>query len=223
MKKIGIITIGQSPRADVVTEMLPFFGESIDVLERGALDGLSLDKVKSLFPEKDMTPLCTRMSDGTEVVIGKEKILPRIERAVNELDKNNVDIILLLCLGSFPSFEASCLILHPKRIVDRCIESLINKRHRLGIVIPIPEQEDWVRKNFLRITPRIAVTDASPYGEKQRITQAGKVLGDANCDLIVLYCMGHRREFAEEIRTMTKKPVILSSSLVARTIGGLLE
>lgn len=223
MKKIGIITIGQSPRTDVITEILPFFGENIEVLERGALDGLSLEKVKNFAPEKGTTPLCTRMSDGTEVVVAKEKILPQIERAVNQLDACKVDIILLLCLGSFPRFEASCLILHPKRIVDRCVEGLIDARHRLGVVIPIPEQEDWVRESFSRVTPLITVTDASPYGDKKRIAKAGKVLLDANCDLIVMYCMGHSRKFAGEIRRTTGKPVILSSALVARTIGELLE
>ena len=34
-KKIGIITIGQSPRTDVVPEMTAFFGEGVEVLERG--------------------------------------------------------------------------------------------------------------------------------------------------------------------------------------------
>jgi protein AroM len=40
-KKIGIITIGQSPRTDVVPEMSALFGEGVEVLECGALDGLS--------------------------------------------------------------------------------------------------------------------------------------------------------------------------------------
>ena len=30
MKKIGIVTIGQSPRPDVVEEMAPFFGKKVN-------------------------------------------------------------------------------------------------------------------------------------------------------------------------------------------------
>jgi protein AroM len=53
--------------------------------------------------------------------------------------------------------------------------------------------------------------------------RAGKVLKEANCDLIVMYCMGFTRKLAKEIRSVTGKPVILSSSIVARTVGELLE
>ena len=32
-KRIGVITIGQSPRMDVMLEMTPFFGPNIELLE----------------------------------------------------------------------------------------------------------------------------------------------------------------------------------------------
>ncbi len=223
MKKIGIVTIGQSPRPDVVKEMVPFFGKNVSVLEKGALDGLTLEQVKEFSPDNGMIPLCTRMNNGYEVIIAKEKILPRIEQSINEFDKNKVSLILLLCVGSFPYFESSCLIIQPQRIVDRCVESLISEKHHLGIIIPIPDQEDWACENFARVTPRITVTDASPHGDRSRILRASKVLKEADCDLIVMYCMGFTRELAKEVRSVTRKPVILSSSIVARTIGELLE
>lgn len=223
MKKIGIVTIGQSPRPDVVKEMSFYFGENINILERGALDGLALEQVKKLSPEAGMMPLCTRMSDGTEVIIAKEKIIPLIQHSIHELNENNVSIILLLCVGSFPYFESDCLILYPQRIVDRCVESLIGRTHHLGIIIPLPEQEDWARDNFSLLTPQITVTDISPYGDLSRLSHAIKDIKDANCDLIVMYCMGFTREIAKEVRRLTGKPVILSNSIVARTIGELLE
>jgi protein AroM len=223
MKKIGIVTIGQSPRPDVVKEMAPFFGENVSVLERGALDGLTLEQVKELSPEEGMLPLATRMTDGTEVIIAKEKILPQIERLIQELNENKVSIILLLCVGAFPLFKSACLVVYPQYIVDRCVESLINETHHLGIVVPVPEQEDWVRESYSHITSRITVTDASPYGDLSRISQASKILKEADCDLIVMYCMGFTRELTKEVRAQTGKPVILSSSIVARTIGELLE
>jgi protein AroM len=223
MKKIGIVTIGQSPRPDVVKEMSPFFGENINILERGALDGLAIEQVKELSPERDMLPFCTRMSDGTEVIIAKEKIIPLIQQSIQELNENNVSIVLLLCVGSFPYFESNALILYPQRIVDRCVESLVDRTHHLGIVIPLPEQEDWARDNFSLITPQITITDISPYSDLSRLPHAIEELQDANCDLIVMYCMGFTREITKEVRRLTGKPVILSNSIVARTIGELLE
>ena len=130
---------------------------------------------------------------------------------------------MLLCVGSFPQFESACLVVYPQYIVDRCVESLIDETHHLGIVVPVPEQEGWVRESYSHITSLITVTDASPYGDLSRFSRVSKILKEADCDLIVMYCMGFTRELTKEVRTLTGKPVILSSSLVARTIGELLE
>lgn len=222
-KKIGIITIGQSPRTDVVPEMTAFFGEGIEVLERGALDGLTLEQVREYAPDAGMVHLCTRMRDGSEVVVAKEKLLPRIQEAIDELNLERVALILLMCVGEFPQFRSTSLVVEPQKIVDHCVEGLIGASHRLGIVIPIPEQEAWVRETFSKITDSITVTVASPYAEQNDLLTAAATLNEAACDLIVMYCMGFNRQLTRSIREITAKPVIVSSTIVARTVGELLE
>lgn len=222
-KKIGIITIGQSPRTDVVPEMTAFFGEGIEVLERGALDGLTLEQVREYAPDAGMVHLCTRMRDGSEVVVAKEKLLPRIQEAIDELNLERVALILLMCVGEFPQFRSTSLVVEPQKIVDHCVEGLIGASHRLGIVIPIPEQEAWVRETFSKITDSITVTVASPYAEQNDLLTAAATLNEAACDLIVMYCMGFNRQLTRPIREITAKPVIVSSTIVARTVGELLE
>jgi protein AroM len=222
-KKIGIITIGQSPRTDVVPEMTAFFGEGVEVLERGALDGLSLEQVRTYEPEAGMIHLCTCMRDGSEVVVAKEKLLPRIQEAVDDLNRKQVTLILLLCVGEFPQFRSTCMVVEPQKIVDHCIEGLIGASHRLGIVIPIAEQEGWVRETFSKLTPSVTVAVASPYAGQNDLSAAASILNEAACDLIVMYCMGFNRQLTRPIREITAKPVIVSSAIVARTIGELLE
>ncbi|MBW1864462.1 MAG: AroM family protein [Deltaproteobacteria bacterium] len=222
-KKIGIITIGQSPRKDVVPEMTLFFGNNVEVLEAGALDGLTPDQVKTYYPENGMTHLVSRMRDGTEIIVAKEKLIPRIETAIIDLNRKSVSLILLLCVGNFPQFQSACLIVEPQKIVDHCIEGLIGASHRLGIVIPIAEQEDWVRETFSELTTSITVTVASPYAGQNDLLAAAAILNEAACDLIVMYCMGFNRQLTRPIREITAKPVIVSSAIVARTIGELLE
>ena len=39
--KVGAITIGQSPRTDVVQELFPLMGEQVELIQAGALDGLT--------------------------------------------------------------------------------------------------------------------------------------------------------------------------------------
>ena len=161
--------------------------------------------------------------DGSEVVVAKEKLLPKIQKAIDDLNREQVALILLLCVGEFPQFRSTCLVVEPQKIVDHCIQGLIGASHRLGIVIPIAEQEDWVRETFSKLTSAITVAVASPYGGEADLIRAAKKLSEAACDLIVMYCMGFNRQLTRPVREITAKPVIVSSAIVARTVGELLE
>jgi protein AroM len=114
-------------------------------------------------------------------------------------------------------------VVEPQKIVDHCIQGLIGASHRLGIVIPIAEQEDWVRETFSTLTDAVTVTVASPYAGEDDLIRAAKALNEAACDLIVMYCMGFNRQLTRPVREITAKPVIVSSAIVARTVGELLE
>jgi len=221
-KTIGLITIGQSPRTDVVTDMKPFFGDHVKIIEMGALDRLNIQQVQGLQPEESMIHLVTRMRDGTEVVIGKEKILPRIQQCIGDLNRRKVNLIMLLCVGKFPEFLSSCLVIEPQCVVDRFIESIIKPKHHLGVIIPLIEQESWVRDTFLAVTPNLTIISASPYSDPSSISKAGQNLKDAGCDLILMYCMGFNLRNATEVRSVANLPVVLSNTIVARSTGELL-
>ena len=50
MTKVGLITVGQSPRSDVVPDMAAILGGDVEILEAGALDGLSREQIAPLAP-----------------------------------------------------------------------------------------------------------------------------------------------------------------------------
>lgn len=65
-RKIGAVTVGQSPRTDITTDADTFFHGQVEILESGALDSYSLEEVQSLSrPEGDYL-LTSRMRDGAE-------------------------------------------------------------------------------------------------------------------------------------------------------------
>ncbi len=47
---VGLVTIGQSPRSDVVPEIAALIGPGVDVQEAGALDGLGHSEIEALAP-----------------------------------------------------------------------------------------------------------------------------------------------------------------------------
>ena len=223
MKKIGMITIGQSPRPDVVPEIKKILGTGIDVLEAGALDGLSLEEVKRFSPGKRDYVLCTRMSDGTEVVIGKRFILPRMQRCIDLLTGKGAEIILFLCTGKFPEFSCGRLLIEPQRVLDNFLVALDGKKQKIGLMIPLQDQMAQARKKYSRMKGEIAIQAASPYAKKDEVVPAARALKKADPHVIVMHCIGYTQAMKDRVREITGKPVILARSLVARTLKEMLS
>jgi protein AroM len=207
---IGSITVGQSPRDDIMPAMRETMGHGVRVLERGALDGLSLDEIRSLSPREGMSPLCTRLVDGTEVV-------------VDELNRAGVALIILLCTGQFPGFRSNSLVLQAQRIVDRCVEAVICEHNTMGLVVPLAEQVEQIKRNLSHITSKIIGVSASPYESPDAVPKAAAFLREKDVDLVVMHCMGFTNGHRGVMREVTGKPVILANSIVARTIGELVQ
>ena len=52
MKKIGLITIGQTPRDDVIPDIAPLFSSEVELLQAGALDGLTAQDIAMFAPQE---------------------------------------------------------------------------------------------------------------------------------------------------------------------------
>ena len=64
MKKIGFITIGQSPRDDIMQDIFPLISNDTEILQRGALDGLSEEDLKAIAPKPGDTVLVSSLRNG---------------------------------------------------------------------------------------------------------------------------------------------------------------
>ena len=85
MTKIGAITVGQSPRVDVIPEMEPILGDSFEILQMGGLDGLSKEEIAAFKPRENDHILVSRLTDGSSVTFGESYILPRLQDCIHTL------------------------------------------------------------------------------------------------------------------------------------------
>ena len=63
MKKIGAITVGQSPRVDLIPEIQPILGDSVEIIQAGALDGLSKEEIAKFVPRPGENVLVSRLTE----------------------------------------------------------------------------------------------------------------------------------------------------------------
>jgi protein AroM len=223
LKKAGMITIGQSPRIDIVPEMREVMGPEIEIMEAGALDGLTLEEVKRFYPRRRDYILCTRMSDGTEVVVAKRFILPRVQQCIDLLTERGAEILVFICTGHFPPFSSKRLFVEAQKIVDHFILALHGENERMGLLIPLSDQIEQARRKYRRLKGEMIIRSASPYASEDEVTQTAKELKKADPHLIVMHCMGYTQAMKKKVMEITGKPTILARSLVARAVKELIS
>src|SRR5207237_2075510 len=132
--RIGMVTIGQAPRADVVPDMAALL-PGVEIVEAGALDGLDRTAIASLAPEGDDEILVTRLADGSAVFVGKSRVLPRVKARIAALEDQGVALTVLLCTGAFPRIAARRPLLVPQQVLLGVLRGLSHPG-RLGVLTP---------------------------------------------------------------------------------------
>jgi len=214
--RVGMVTIGQTPRNDVVPEIQTLLGSAIEILQCGALDGLSLEEVRKLAPTSGDSILVTRMRNGEEVTVGESRVLPRVQQCVNNLAPR-CDVLAMLCTGQFPELVSDRMIVMPDALLDGVVNSIQGVR-TIGAFIPSAEQKAQALERWKRPDRSVVVESASPYSERDVVTPAAQKIAVSKPDLIVLDCMGYTFRTREVVKKATGKPVILPRSVLARSI-----
>ena len=210
--KIGMITIGQSPRNDVVTEIRDILGP-VEIVERGCLDELTKEQMESLKPKEREPFLVTLLRDGSSVRVSREKVTNLLQQRIHELERN-VDLIVLLCTGDFANLKSKKLIIEPGKLIRELVLGMVAEEKKLGVIIPSAEQIEQTKKKWGDVNLVVAV--ASPYENQEELQEAARTLQAKNIHLTVLDCIGYTRQMKQKVKEITGKPVILSRTVVAR-------
>lgn len=236
--KLGMVTIGQAPRVDVVPEMAELLGPAVEILERGALDGLSRAQVAALAPGPDDEVLVTRLADGSSVFVGKHQIVPCVQQRIEELEAEGVAMTVLLCTGTFPRLRATRPLVEPDKILLGTLRG-VRFEGRLGVLAPsarhVPQTEArWLSYGFDPV-----VVSLSPYdlpsglptspgtlpggtATTASVGPAAEAFRAGGVGLVLLDCMGFRRQTRQELQAALGVPVLVANLLVARVVAELL-
>ena len=217
---VGLITIGQSPRVDVVPDMAKVIGPGVEIREAGALDGLDRAQINALAPGAGDEILVTRLCDGSPVFVAKRHVTARVQTKVTELERGGATLTALLCTGAFPRLAASRPFIQPQPVLLGVLRGM-SWPGRLGVLTPslphVPQTDRrWRTDGFDPV-----VVPLSPYEEEDpaAVARAAESLREAGAGLVVMDCMGFRRKTRDELQSLTGAPVLLANLLVARVIA----
>lgn len=214
-RRVAFVTIGQSPRTDVVPAILAHVGPGVEAVEVGVLDGLGRDAIARLAPAAGEHTLVSRLVDGAEVTLGKPAVQRRLQAIMDDLDARGFFLIVLLCTGTFPGLRSRTLLVEAQRVVDHTVAALSEDR-TVGVMVPLPQQVDEV--HVAGDHRSLVFAHASPYSD-QRFEEAARELGKV--DLIVMHCIGYSEAMRQRVAAVVDTPILLARRLVAGAVAQL--
>jgi protein AroM len=217
MSKIGMLTIGQSPREDILPEFQEILGEEYEVIEVGALDELKKEDIERIEFQPDDYILVSRMRDGTEIRTTKRFVLPLIQMKITELEDNGVKLIVIMCTGRFPNFKSRRLIVTPQEIIKGVLKGIL-KGGKLGVVYPAKEQTIKAESDYGGDGVQTYADNLSPYKGQDDIEDLAERLSKQDLNLVLLNCFGFSSEVKRIVANRTGLPVIQSNTLIARVL-----
>lgn len=216
--RLGVVTIGQTPRTDLTPELEPLL-PGVELVERGVLDGLTQGEIAELAPAADDHTLTTRLADGGSTVIGERAVMGRLPGLLTELE-TEVDAILLACTGPFPRIAHRKPFFVPDRIIAHAVAAAAPAGAAVGIIAPLPAQiPDTVAKfaSVLGEETPVLVAASSPYtGSDDDLRRAARDLAAQGAALLAMDCFGYTAEMRAVVAEETGLPVIVARSIAAR-------
>ena len=219
VQTVGAVTMGQTPRDDIVPELEAALGPGYEIEQVGVLDGLSAAEIEAQSGRSARGRIVTRLRDGREVRVRHKLVTRRFQECVEDLD-GRVAMILVLCTGDLPQVETRVPMLYPGRLLQGLTASL--GVERLGVLTPAAGQIRPQRRRWRSAARRVFVADVSPYGPPEAFEQAAERLERKRVEVVVLDCIGYTQAMQRRVRDRLHVPALASLSVLGRIAAEML-
>lgn len=217
---VAFVSIGQSPREDIVSDFDKLWGNTFRILEVGALDDLSPAEIKSLAPVPGESDLITRLRDGQAVYLSHERLLPYMEQALEKACRRGADKAVVLCTGDFSKLATPVPLLMPSQVLAHSVASVVKPGDKLTIVVPTQGQADeaaarWSERGF-----EVAkVIVESPFDDHRALFAVLK--SDRTVQTtqgLIADCFGFGIAFMDSVAEFYDKPIFVARKLIAHLL-----
>jgi DNA-binding CsgD family transcriptional regulator len=213
------LSVGQSPRTDIIDDMLTNLDLPIEALEVGALDGLSDAAINELRVRPGETSIVTRLADGSDIVVSKPRIAERMAKIAAAFQPNEFDLVVILSTGLFRDFESTCPMVNAQRAMESTVISLAAHGSAVGLIQPLQQQIDEL--DIPALAPYRVTASYAADGDKRLLASA--LVDLAETEIIILNSVSFTEADRQTVARASGKPVVLARRIVASAIRLLLH
>lgn len=221
IRKLGTITPGQAPRADITPLLEAALPPGVELVQYGILDGLTPEEIAHRFaPVENQPVIISRLLDESSVVMDKAMVEGAFQALVNRLESEGCGTILLLCTGKFDHLSATrAHLIEPQKILAPVLKALTEGR-RIGVLVPLAEQIESEKTKWAGLSEDPVVAAVSPYlGGDKELRAAARRLADQGAEILLTDCMGFVETHRRAAREASGLPVLLSTALIAKLVA----
>lgn len=221
-RRLGIATIGQAPRDDIVRLFSTHAPKGTEVMLRGCLDDLTPDAIAARSPLNGDDTLYTRLRGGRDVTISKRHVIERAPETLARLRADGADALVFACTGDFPAMAGDAGVIFPSRILNGLATALLPKG-RLGLLVPLPEQIPKLSAKWARPGIEVVAEALVPSGDADAVRAAAERLAARKPDLVAMDCMSYTPATKSAAAAVLGVPILLAITAVSRVVEELLD
>lgn len=216
--KLCIMPLGQTPRDDWAGPIQEIVGDSVEVIQRGCLDGLTYEEIVNLDQRPDDHMLATALpsAGGKRISFAKRHVLARMQDHLDALGEEGIDAVAVCCSEAWPTFEFKGHWIEVAKVMHDMVKGMDYKGP--GVVFyhvegqrqaTIDRWTDFDNISFVYLEPGQSDED------REKIMQE---LEEAGVKFAVLDCFGFSRILKDEIQDRLNIPVYLPMTSLANAV-----
>lgn len=212
--RIAIVTVGRSPRTEVVRQIRAVLGDH-HYEEFGALDGLSNAEIAAAAPRQGELALFTRLSDERDTIVRASFIQDRLKVLLPAIDSQNFTMIIVATTGLFQPVKSRTPLINGQKAIDAWLASLFVGDVSVGFIHPLQHQDGALSEHgqqsygtFLR-----SAFATVKGGQNAKLPDAVDRVSGA--DIIIMHSVGYTEEMAKEVAANSGRPVISALRIIA--------
>ena len=220
--RVTFLTVGHSPRADIMTDLGNHLSADIEVRQVGALDHLSVEQVhEELAPVGDEATMVSRLRNGEMCSFSKEKVMPLVQAAIDREGENGADAIVILCTNRFDPLTSKVPLLIPYNLIHS-LTAVVGAGMKIGALFPfeshaLPMAENWKETGFDVVYQCRSAAETAP------IDQAVAYYKEQGCQMLVMDCIGYDFALREQFQQALNVPIIHPRTLIADLLQNLFQ
>ena len=214
MVRIAVVTVGRSPRPDVLAELTRRLGP-VQCDEFATFDDVDDTVMHATPPRAGEPPFFVRLSDSDHVVVPVPFVEKHVARLVARIDQLGYDLIVVAATALFAPLKAHTPIVHGQHAVDAWVSALVVGDVNIGLIYPLTQQDRQLTTFEHSVQFRGAHASLQG-GYGTHLPDAATAVAAA--DLIVMHSVGYTEAMAQGVARETGKPVVTARRIVAAAV-----